>query len=281
MMLTRMSRVRGLCLLFVALTLVMFVILPLGIIPFVIIEGAFLNSLAEYRYYLECVRRGDFSGERGQLFLTHVGFSVGLAAIQVFFIAPLVGPVRITEGGRSLRWSMLSAMLIALCVSVGLVFALLEGVALALSDTEVSTQFVEHWGGVAYYSLFFAWLVVGIPWSLALWKIGSSRNPNGLALAARKLLAGTALELALALPIYALARRREDCVCAMSSFWALLVGLLALLLLTGPLAILFLTRHARRNWARGACTGCGYPRRSGASVCSECGHAFTVAEAAA
>jgi hypothetical protein len=57
----------------------------------------------------------------------------------------------------------------------------------------------------------------------------------------------------------------------MMSFWNLVFGLATLLWMCGPWAVLLLTRGERLQWARGACARCGYPRRTDAEVCTECG----------
>jgi hypothetical protein len=97
----------------------------------------------------------------------------------------------------------------------------------------------------------------------------------------RALVAGTAVELALGLPIYALARKKYGCYCAMATFLNLVFGIAALLWMCGPWVVLLLTRRARANWLRAACRACGYPRRSGSAVCTECGCAWSAEGGAA
>ena len=61
---------------------------------------------------------------------------------------------------------------------------------------------------------------------------------------------------------------------ALATFINLVMGVAALFWLCGPWAVLLWTREARRNWSRGVCRSCGYPRRSGSAGCSECGAAL-------
>ncbi len=276
MIFARFTRARGLCALFAILTLVMFLLLPLVVLWSALLEGDFWSALSAYGAYHAGLLGGGQMTEVFEILVWHMTPSVILAAVQVVFLAPLVGPVRSDSQGRSMRASMLSAACVALVLSCGIVFALFEVVAL-VSTEGVSASLVEDDPVIAPFALFIGWGIIGLPWTIALWKVGDSRHPNGLARATRMLLAGTVIELVLALPIYVLARRRESCYCSLSSWWAMVAGIVALLSLCGPCAVLFLTREARRNWSRGACHACGYPRRSGAVQCSECGHAFTSA----
>jgi hypothetical protein len=57
----------------------------------------------------------------------------------------------------------------------------------------------------------------------------------------------------------------------MASFWSIVLGAVTLFWMCGPWAVLLVTRGERLQWARGACRECGYPRRTDATVCPECG----------
>ena len=61
--------------------------------------------------------------------------------------------------------------------------------------------------------------------------------------------AGTLVGLALCTPWYLVLRRKQQCVCALGTFWALIVGLWSLLLVGGPL-LLWLARVRQRAAVR-------------------------------
>ncbi|HEY2589478.1 MAG TPA: hypothetical protein VGI81_27275 [Tepidisphaeraceae bacterium] len=89
----------------------------------------------------------------------------------------------------------------------------------------------------------------------------------------RALFAGTVLELLITIPVDAQVRRRTHCYCGEGTFFALAIGLTAVLWTFGPgVAILFLTRRRERLIASGRCLYCGYNLRGLRSTrCPECG----------
>jgi hypothetical protein len=92
----------------------------------------------------------------------------------------------------------------------------------------------------------------------------------------RTLIAGTVLELLITIPIDAQVRRRTDCYCGEGTFYALAIGLTAVLWVFGPgIAILFLVRRQHRLGKSGRCFQCGYDLRGLDSArCPECGMPF-------
>jgi hypothetical protein len=206
-----------------------------------------------------------------------------LATFQVAFIAPLVGPLRLQATGRSLRTTVIGAAGLAAAMTIAMVWGIAQVVALYTVGEPGSGKprmeaDVPDWASwlfdidlLAVVPLLAAWLVVGGIWTAVLWRAGASRDPDDIGRFARKLLAGSGIELVLSIPLFILARRRMNCYCALGNFWGIVLGLAGIFWLCGPWAVLLLTREDRRNWARGACAGCGYPKRSGSGVCSECG----------
>lgn len=200
-----------------------------------------------------------------------------LAAAPVLLIAPIVGPPALAPMGRSLRATVVGAGVIAGGLSAGVLASLYDLAYLISTASQASGQAGGYapaplsspmtvavvWGG--------AWLLLGTLWAIAIRAVGQRRDPEGVLRVFRWLLAGTALELALAVSALAWARRRDSCLCGWSSFWGIVYGLCVLILLCGPAIILLYTRQARAQWARLACRHCGYPRRTDSSVCSECG----------
>ena len=187
-----------------------------------------------------------------------------LVVAPVAMVAPIVGPPGLVEGGRSLRTSAIAAGIVSGSVCAGLLGCLGDLAWLALTSGSPNQT-------VSLIGLLVAWLVMGTVAAVLLAHAGRERNPAHLVRFVRWLLAGTVVELALAVPTLAAANRRDNCACGWSSFWALSAGLVTLGALCGPALVLLLTRDARRHWARSACMRCGYPRRTDTAMCSECG----------
>jgi hypothetical protein len=201
------------------------------------------------------------------------------ALALVMLLAPAVRPVEIRPSGRPLLWSVIGASAIG-GVSSLLVLGILAEAAWALS---VPPGEGKPLGEILISPLVLlpAWSISGGIWAFALRRTGSSRSPDSVDHLFRRVFATTAAESALALPLYLMMRRRNNCECALASFVGLIWGIATLVWMCGPWALLFVTRESRRNWGRAACPACGYPRKSHATVCSECGHAFAGAAAAA
>ncbi|MBL9141989.1 MAG: zinc ribbon domain-containing protein [Phycisphaerae bacterium] len=213
---------------------------------------------------------------RGEVFLFFVAVS---ALAPVALIAPTVGPLALAAGGRSMRASVLGAAAIAAGLTCGIL--VLASEALLLSATTTMNDSLDLGAAEPLRDVLaeplawlLLWLMLGLIWALALRSAGQARDPSLPTRAFRWLLAGTVVEVALAVTMLAWIKRRDNCICAWGSYWVLVLGILVVLLLCGPAIVLLVTRKARMQWARRACPQCGYPRRSGSPVCTECGHAL-------
>lgn len=210
------------------------------------------------------------------------------ALLQVIFVAPLVGPLRLAPSGRSLRASIIVAALVAGFLFLALVVSGMEAIVLfspsssppSLSIGGPSPSLFDFipWGTDEGWMLFgeivIAWLTCSSIMAFLLWNAGHTRNPNALGRWTRRLFAGTLIELVLSIPIFLIVRRKTNCECALWSFWSIITGLVGLLWLCGPAAILLATRASRRAWGHTVCGNCGYERRSASARCSECGYEF-------
>lgn len=98
----------------------------------------------------------------------------------------------------------------------------------------------------------------------------------------RALIAGTVLELLITIPIDVQVRRRTSCYCGEGTFFALAIGLTAIVWTFGPgVAIVFLARRRERRVASGCCLFCGYNLRGLQSPrCPECGKVIERKQAA-
>lgn len=189
-------------------------------------------------------------------------------------VAPVFRPSRPAAEGRSLRTSVAGAAIIGGGLALGIVACIGDLVGLAWHGEGTAEYFVQPAVSIP------AWAVLGSAWAFLLARAGRARTPDRLDRFVRWLFAGTCVELAIAAPTYALGMRKDDCYCGWSSWWAICAGTAALVLLCGPMLILLATRKARMQWMRSACLGCGYPRRSGGTVCAECGMPLPAADAA-
>lgn len=200
--------------------------------------------------------------------------AVIMALAQVAFVSPLMGPLRLGPAGKSMLWTVLGASVMVGGLTCILLWSMLQAVELFMHAPQpgaytdkgpISTSWMRP------YVLFPAWFVCGALWTWALRRSIASRDPDTVSRFARRLLAGTCVELVLALPMYLLVRKRSECLCVISNFWSIVIGMLGLVWLCGPAGILLLTQDARRRWRAGACAHCGYPMRTGSARCSECG----------
>jgi hypothetical protein len=196
-----------------------------------------------------------------------------VSAAPAMLVAPALGTWEPGTPGRSLRWSIGGAALIGGMCAVGILATLWDVVGLVRMAAGAEFDGYTGGGGLIMNPLLLvpAWLAAGGIWAWALARAGQSRTPDRLDRFVRWLFAGTCLELAIAAPTYALAMRRDACYCAFGSWWAIVAGTTALLVLCGPMVILMATRQARMAWMRSVCAECGYPRRGGSTVCPECG----------
>ncbi len=211
------------------------------------------------------------------------------ALLQVIFVAPLVGPLRLAPSGRSLRASVIVAALVASFLFLALFASGMEAIVLfspssnppssALGGSHPSLfHFLPSSGPDRPWSLFgeivVAWLICSSIMAFLLWNAGHTRNPNALGRWTRRLFAGTVIALVLSIPILVILQRKNSCYCGLMTFWSLVTGIAGLVWLCGPAAILLATRASRRAWGRGVCGNCGYERHSSSARCSECGHEF-------
>ena len=230
-----------------------------------ILEEAFGNLREAFRF------RGDEP-------LKALAVAVVLALAQVAFISPLVGPLRLAPAGSSMLWTVVGASVMVGGLTCVMLWSILQAIELA-TQVPRPGAYTDN-GPVARmwrtpHVLYSAWFACGALWTWALRRSIASRAPDTISRFARRMLAGTCVELVLALPLYLLVRKRSQCMCATPNFWSIVVGLLGLVWLCGPAGVLLMTKGARRQWRLGACAHCGYPLRAGGARCSECGHATT------
>lgn len=272
MILRTMPRPLGLSLLFIASFVVFMLGWWLAVLPLVVVEEglAVLDPGDAARYLHWLTTPSEWDGD----FWWLVAFGIVGSAAQVAFVAPLVGPPRLTSEGRSLRASVAGAAAIGGLLAVAALLTIQQSILLVRGGEQSIDGLGRMTEILVIPLLLLAWIASGAIWMIVLRKAARSRDPNGLAGLLRILLAGTCIELVLSIPLYALARRRESCYCSLPTFWSIISGTAALVWMCGPWAVLWLTREYRRGWRRAQCGRCGYPRQSGSPCCSECGLDF-------
>jgi len=273
MMLTKWPRGNALLIVFVAHFAFAVVLGPAFFAPVLLEEPRFAEvprAFGEYWWEILSLSWVESLDEVG--FWLVVGLIAAWAGLATAFVAPVVGPVRTTDAGRSLWSSVIAASLLGATMAAMMFAALVEGaVAMLAADMSEFSSAYDSTAALIWSGAAASWLLSGFAWMFCLRRVGRTRDPGALDRIIRALFAGTAVELVLGVPIFLMARKKYDCYCAMATFLNLIMGTAALFWLCGPWAILLYTRDARRNWARGACRSCGYPRRSGGEVCPECG----------
>ena len=198
------------------------------------------------------------------------GMAAIAVALQAVFLIPVFrGRPPRGERGTPLALSLSIGALVAAGLVAGLTLGLIDVLSLLAPDRFdlddkhpalwlfVLIVFAGAWGFWSFCLLVF---VRGI------WADRVLGRMVGL------LLAGTALELLVVLPIDVMVRRRTDCHCAAGSFWALCIAAAATIWLAGPgIAIALLSRR-HKAWRESHCARCGYSMGpTPGEACPECG----------
>ncbi|MFM1867708.1 MAG: hypothetical protein RL591_1116 [Planctomycetota bacterium] len=276
MLLPRIRRPLALVYLFVGFTILGFLVAPIAWLP-----SLLFSSVHEYAEFVANFYRAplglsdptsNFSGAQVALFTVPVLIWAGLA---VAFLAPITGKLQTTTEPRSLLPSVIAAVIIGILMfgSIGSAAYELLCALEAMTKDEFERKSSETRRMMTFVMLA-SWAVGGTCCALLFRRLGSTRDLTALDRMLRVLFAGSVLELTLGLPLFFIIRKKSACECALASFWSLVLGIAALLWICGPAVLLLLTRDARRAWMRSACPNCGYPRRTSATCCSECGASF-------
>jgi len=265
-----LSRTAALILISVVAFVVGVFIAPFALVPVMFEESAYLG---EYRNYLEALVGLDWIDNLDEPdLLIFIGVIALWAGLQTAFLSPIAGRPAVESQGRSMLPSVIAAAFIGSLGCALLWVVLIEGLLAVVSAD--NDQFQNWYGGIVgtgYLTGLAVWIGGGFIWYVLLSRAGSMRNPAGLDRLVRRVFAGTCIELLLGVVIYLQVRRRTSCYCAMASFWGIVLGVATMFWMCGPWAVLLVTRQRRLQWARAACAQCGYPRRTDATVCPECG----------
>lgn len=204
---------------------------------------------------------------------------------QLLLIAPVARPVTVSGAPRNAWPTLILSGLLAASLVGGFLFLLYEVPRLLVVADLVgggtpeqlesraerqSSQLQER----TYLVLLAIVLAAWIGWTWLLLRSMRRSRADFLNRAVNWLLVGTLIELAIALPLHLLLRRRFSCWCALPSAWAVVLALVALFTLTGPGVLLLWRRRAGlpSSAVVNRCFVCSYTRSETAGPrCPECG----------
>lgn len=184
----------------------------------------------------------------------HPGFWIWLGVMVLCQAGLLAVPVRL-ERRRPVARRSVWATVAASGLMLGVLFGsfLLVFMALLFGDDGKKGLWRTPPGGAGLWQAGFLWSVLGVTlavwalWSCVFWRASRSAEPKGLVAAIRRyLLAGSVMELLVAVPCHIAVRRREECCADLGTFWGIAMGVSVMLMSFGP-GVLFL--YAER-WRR-------------------------------
>jgi hypothetical protein len=186
-----------------------------------------------------------------------------ILALQAVFLVPIRRPAVSTHGWPILLSLAIGGLLLALMV-IAMVMAV-GHVVMIYGGFEPDRPFLILLGVLAA-----AWLV-STPLLVAFCRRG--RREQVLQRLAAGIFIGTIVEAAAIIPLDALVRRREECVCATGTFLGLAICGSIGVFVFGPAIFLPLVLRHRKRWYGRRCTVCGYDMTGNqtAEQCPECG----------
>lgn len=109
-------------------------------------------------------------------------------------------------------------------------------------------------------------------WTVVFWRFVRRMGPSaGHSWLMRKLFAGSALELLVAVPTHVVVRMRGDCCATMVTGPAIYTGIAVMLMSFGPGVFILYSARRKLLLGRGKCRKCGYDLRATPERCPECG----------
>jgi ribosomal protein S27AE len=196
--------------------------------------------------------------------LAPFGVTAVILALQALFLMPIRRPAIAARGG----WPIILSLAIG-----GLLIALLAvAFTLGLGHVLAAYELVgdDHAGAIVLGVLAASWLVSTV---LLIAFCRRGRREQILQRVAAGVFLGTIIEAAAIIPMDALLRRREDCICGTGTFIGLAICGSVGVFVFGPAVFLPLVLRHRKRWYGGRCGACGYDMTGlhGAEKCPECG----------
>lgn len=169
---------------------------------------------------------------------------------QWLFLRPRGGwRVQLAGSGRPMKAALVTAAFLAMLLTAGLILTLLE-----VFDADITGKIFDGLddsdkGTVPLIGFYLACLLVWLLWTVIFfvyWKQDRQTTGTGRIVAA--LLAGSILELFVAIGVYAWNPNEEDCWCARGSYTGLVFGATVMIWAFGPgLILLFLKKQKDRE----------------------------------
>jgi len=184
-------------------------------------------------------------------------------SLHVLFLWPIRRPSAADH--RRPLWTSLVA-------AGGLIAALVAGAAGA-----VAHAFANFTAWDSHPWLFIMVGLIGASWAvstlLMVYFIRPGKPEHTLRRIASRLFVGTIIEAAAIIPLDVLIRRKDDCICATGSFFALILCAAVGFFVLGPIVFLPVIARRRRRWYAGKCDVCGYDMSTTPTLdrCPECG----------
>ena len=196
---------------------------------------------------------GYDNGEDVQIAYTLV--FIGLVVVaQWLFLRPRGNwRVQLAESGRPMKTAVATAAFLAMLLSGGLILTLLD-----VFSPDTATHIFDELDGNGEHSSALTWfyltgLLIWMLWTIIFfiyWRPGVQATRLGRMAAG--LLAGSVLELFVAIGVYAWNPHDEDCWCARGSYTGLVFGATVMIWVFGPGLILLVLKKQRDKQARQA-----------------------------
>ncbi|MDA0802503.1 MAG: hypothetical protein O2819_01920 [Planctomycetota bacterium] len=186
----------------------------------------------------------------------------------VMLMLPVTPPTAGSRGGTSLVASVLAVGLLATILTLMPVAASID--VLVQADIELSSR-AQHSLAIGLLGV---WILSWPLWTAILLR-RAREQPDRFERFISSAIKGTAIGTGLSIPWYALIRSRESCYCGLCSYWSLVAGLWALLMLGGPLLLVLCRR--RRTVRLSVCRACFHaksPEGTRGDRCPECGRPY-------
>jgi len=227
-----------------------------------------VQAVAAYLFALAIMTPWE-SGETLLIWLMPFLLTAAVLLLQWLFLLPIRRPAVSSTGVPILVSMAVGGLLIALLITA---FVLAVGHILdAYGILDAFDVFGVGDPGLLLLGVLAGCWVISTPLLIAFSR--RARRETTLQRVASGIFLGTIIEAAALIPLDALLRRREDCICHNGTFFGLVICGSVGILVFGPAVFLPLVARHRKRWYGRRCPVCGYDMRGHltADRCPECG----------